>query len=117
VGLGEVPLTEQFSSIVPAKPPCAVNVNASLTCPPRFRLRLDVAGVTEKSPIELFEVNEAVNDLLVSMVIEQVPVPEQGPPQPENVEPELGEAVNLTLVPAGKLAMQEPPQSIPGTAR
>jgi hypothetical protein len=40
-------------------------------------------------------------------------VPEQSPVQPVNVEPDAGVAVNLTEVPAAKLAEQVAPQSIP----
>ena len=41
----------------------------------------------------------AVADLLVSMVREQLPVPEQAPDQPAKVDPEAGEALRVTAVP------------------
>ena len=44
---------------------------------------------------------------------EQLPVPLQAPPQPENVAPEFGVSVSVTAVPAGKLALQAPGQAIP----
>lgn len=44
----------------------------------------------------------------------QEPVPEQIPPlQPSNTEPTAGVAVSVTEVPAGKLAEQAVPQSMP----
>src|SRR5438132_10344856 len=49
VGIGEGPLTVHVSAIVPEKPPCAGNVNTSLTCPPRFMVRIATAGFSEKS--------------------------------------------------------------------
>src|SRR5439155_1381721 len=45
----------------------------------------------------------------------QVPVPTQPPPplQPLKVEPALGVAVRVTVVPLGKVAEQPVPQSMP----
>lgn len=50
VGIGvELPLTEHFKSMFPAKPPCAANVNPTLPCPPRLTVRLVTDAVMEKS--------------------------------------------------------------------
>lgn len=46
-------------------------------------------------------------------VIEQDPVPEHAPAQPENVEPEEGDAERVTEEPAGKVTKQVEPQEIP----
>jgi hypothetical protein len=70
------------------------------------------AGVTEKSdggPA----LNVDVTNSLEVMVMLQVLVPEQGPLQPENVDPEAGEAVRLTAVPVAKLAAHDVPQLMP----
>src|ERR1044071_8640514 len=47
------------------------------------------------------------------MVKEQVPVPEQSPLQPINVDPTAGAADKVTIAPSGKSAVQVMPQSIP----
>lgn len=44
---------------------------------------------------------------------EHGPVPEQAPLHPPNVEPELAEAVSVTVAPAAKLAAHVLPQFIP----
>ena len=41
----------------------------------------------------------AVTDRAADMVTWQLPVPEQAPDQPANVEPDAAEAVNVTTVP------------------
>jgi len=43
-----------------------------------------------------------------------VAVPEQPPPdQPENVEPDTGDSVNVTLLPGGNCAEHVAPQEMP----
>jgi hypothetical protein len=59
----------------------------------------------------------AVQARVASILIWAVdPLPEQSPLQPANVEPALGAADSATVEPAGKLAVQVAPQSIPGGA-
>ena len=41
----------------------------------------------------------AVTALLVSVIKEQLPVPEQAPDQPAKVDPEAGEVLRVTAVP------------------
>ncbi len=43
----------------------------------------------------------------------QLPVPEQAPDQPVNVDPGDGDAVNVTDVPSGYVSEQSPGQLIP----
>jgi hypothetical protein len=50
--------------------------------------------------------NVAVTDRFVSMVTEQEPGPLQSPPQELKVELARGVAVNVTMVPRGKTALQ-----------
>src|SRR5437667_599226 len=49
VGMGDGPLTEHASAIIPEKPPSAPNVSTSLACPPRCSERLIAAGFIVKS--------------------------------------------------------------------
>ena len=49
----------------------------------------------------------------VAIVTEQLPVPEQAPPQPLKIQPLAGDAVKLTVAPAAKAALQVEPQLIP----
>jgi hypothetical protein len=46
------------------------------------------------------------------MLTVHVPVPAQPPDQPLKLDPDAGEAVNVTMVPAGKLCEHVPGQSI-----
>ena len=57
--------------------------------------------------------NVAVTDCAALIVTVQVPVPLHAPPQPAKLEPEVAEAVSVTLVPCVKLAVQVVPQLIP----
>ena len=58
--------------------------------------------------------NVAVTDWALDIVTVQPPVLEQPPPlHPANVDPDAGEAVRLTAVPAAKLALHVDPQLIP----
>ena len=52
---------------------------------------------------------------LLAWVIDttQLPVPEQAPDQPVNVDPGEGDAVNVTDVPSGYVSEQPPGQLIP----
>ena len=59
-------------------------------------------------------VNEAVTeDAALMDIVHVVPVPEQPPLQPVNVEPVAGVAVSVTEVPEEKLAEQVLPHAIP----
>jgi hypothetical protein len=57
--------------------------------------------------------NVAVTDELDDAVMLHVPVPLQPPDHPANVESAFGVAVNVTAVPAVKLALQVCPQLMP----
>jgi hypothetical protein len=59
--------------------------------------------------------NVAVTDLAADIVTVQVPVPEQAPDQPVNMEPLAGAAVSVTLVPEAYNAEHVVPQLIPAT--
>lgn len=89
-----------------------VTVSTGLVTPvataPKFRLV--GVSVTAGPPLEL---NVAVTALAALMVTEQVPVPEQAPVHPVNVEPVPAAAVKVTTVPLLKLALQVPGQLMP----
>lgn len=55
----------------------------------------------------------AVTNLAAVMLMVQVPVPAQAPPQPANVEPTAAVAVKVTLEPFTNDAAQVGPQEIP----
>jgi hypothetical protein len=74
------------------------------------------AFVTVKVKLPALGANVAVTPIAIEVVTTQVPVPEQGAPQPVNVEPAAGVAVKVTCVPLLKLAEQVGPQLIPGGA-
>lgn len=109
---GVDPVTPQVSCTALLKEPFSgAMVMTSVIWPPRCTVRVAVAGVREKSgggPA----LNAAVTFSFEVMVRLQF-VPEQAPLQPENVDPEAGEAVKTTTVPTAKFAVQELPQSIP----
>src|SRR5262249_41578038 len=109
---GVDPVTPQVSCTALVKEPfIGAMVTTSVIWPPRWIVRLAVAGVREKSgggPT----LNVAVTFSPEVMVMLQL-VPEQAPLQPENVDPEAGEAVKTTTVPTVKFAVQEFGQSIP----
>jgi hypothetical protein len=55
----------------------------------------------------------ALTDFAAVMLTAQVPVPLHAPPQFENIAPEPGVAVKVTVTPNGKFALQVPGQLIP----
>ena len=61
----------------------------------------------------MFSVNDAVQVLSVFIVTVQVPVPEQAPLQPVNVELASAVAVKVTVVPGLYASLQSAPQPIP----
>jgi len=69
------------------------------------------ASVTVNGKVTMLKV--AVTDLAALMVTEHLPVPVQAPPHPAKVEPEAGDAVRVTTVPAEKFAVQVLGQLIP----
>jgi hypothetical protein len=70
------------------------------------------SSVTLSDPI--WRIKLAVTLSAEFIVTVQVPVPLQPPPlQPENVEPVVGLADNVTTVPKAKLALQVAPQLTP----
>jgi hypothetical protein len=58
-------------------------------------------------------VKVAVTDCALLRLTVQAPVPEHAPDHPENVLPDAGVAVSITVVPLLKLALQVCPQLIP----
>jgi hypothetical protein len=58
-------------------------------------------------------VNVAVTEESPVKVTLQVPVPVQAPDHPANVEPAVGAAVSVTMVPLVKFALHVAPQLIP----
>jgi hypothetical protein len=60
--------------------------------------------------------NVAVTAWLEFIVTVQLPVPEQAPDHPANVEPVFGVAVSVTAVPAAKLRQPEPHEVPAGKA-
>jgi len=89
-----------------------VNVLTGLVTPvatvPKFRL----VGVRVTAGL-LLELKVAVTALAAVMVTLQVPVPEQAPLQPANVDPADAVAVRVTGVPLVKLALQVLGQAMP----
>jgi len=75
---------------------------------PKFRL----VGVRVTAGL-LLELKVAVTALAAVMVTLQVPVPEQAPLQPANVDPADAVAVRVTGVPLVKLALQVLGQAMP----
>jgi hypothetical protein len=57
--------------------------------------------------------NVAVTAAGATTFMEHVPVPVHPPDHPANVEPELGVAVSVTVVPLAKLALHVVPQLMP----
>ncbi len=55
----------------------------------------------------------AVTLLAWVIAVIQLPVPEQAPDQPVNVDPGDGDAVNVTDEPSGYVSEQSPGQQIP----
>ena len=84
----------------------------SATCPLRWAVKLADAGLREKSGSEA-ALKVAITDSFAVTVTLQVPVPEQAPLQPENIDPEAAEAVKVTVVPVARLAEHKLPQTIP----
>jgi hypothetical protein len=126
------PVEEPQAPPHPAKTESAAAVATSVTAmPSRYCLVHDVPqlmppGVdvttpeplpsrnTDTSPVVDDGVKVAVTALLRSTVTVQVTaVPEQAPPQPVNVDPKDANAVRVTWVPAGYVALHVLPQSIP----
>ena len=69
------------------------------------------ASVTDKAKFTVLKV--AVTDCEALIVTVQMPVPEQAPLHPANVEPADGLAVKLTVEPLAKLALHVPGQLMP----
>jgi hypothetical protein len=88
---------------VPQLIPAGLLVTDPEPVPPRVKIKLNVGS----------ELNTAVKEVWVVSVTVQVPVPEHAPPQPTKVEPALGIADRVILLPAVNALAQEEPQSIP----
>jgi len=109
---GVDPFTAQVSCTALLKEPfTGAMLMTSVIWPPRWTVRVAVAGVREKSGGGL-ALNVAVTLSLEVTVMLQF-APEQPPLQPENVKPASATALKVTRVPAAKLAAQVLPQSIP----
>src|SRR6516162_5757542 len=84
-------------------------VTASVTWLPRCAVKISDASRTEKSGA----MKVAVTTTSERIVTLHELVPAQAIFQPENSDPEAGEALRLTAVPAAKLAVQEAVQLMP----
>jgi hypothetical protein len=129
----QAPVPEQGAP-QPVKVDPAAGAAVSVTCVPLAKLAEHVAPqlipagalVTVPVPVPAFATvkvkfvavgaNVAVTDVAAVIVTTQVPVPEQGAPQPLNVEPVAAAAVKVTCVPLAKLAEHVAPQLIPAGA-
>lgn len=89
-----VPLLKLALHIAPQSMPAGKLVTIPLPEPELF---------TES--IKVFTLKMAATDCVESIVTWHVPVPEQAPPHPWNVEPWFGIAVSCTVVPLVKLAL------------
>jgi hypothetical protein len=108
VGMGEGPLTEQASAMLPENPLCTPIVSTSLAWLPRLTVRFCEAGLSVKSGRML---NVAVTAWLEFNVTPHVfgSVPVHAPFQPSKTEFPEGTAVSKTAVPLASRAEQEPP--------
>jgi hypothetical protein len=97
-----IPVTVSVYVPVTEVPVCVkFHVRASLKTQESWVTVQGPAHVPVSEPPPLLDVlNVAVTDMFEFMVTVQVPVPEQAPDQPANVEPVFGVAVNVTTVPA-----------------
>jgi len=103
VNVTAVPLANGAEHEVPHEMPAG----ALVTVP-------DPVPVLDSVSVKGCSVNVAVTDCAAFTVMVQVPVPVQPPPlQPENVEPAVGVAVNVTAVPVVKDVEHVVPQEIP----
>lgn len=88
-------------------------VTTSVTCAPRWAVKLADAACSEKSgggPVLKVAVTNSSEVVKVTL---HEPIPEQFVSQPENPDPEEGEAVKVTTFPVAKLAAQDVVQLIP----
>lgn len=83
-----------------------------LTVPVPVPPNVTATGNVETAAVSKVAVTEAVAEAIML----QVPVPEQAPDQPVNVEPVAGVAVKVIAVPAAKLALHVDPQLMPAGA-
>src|ERR1700676_5288640 len=89
-------------------------VMTSVAWPPRHAVKLADADAMEKSGGELAMLKvTGTNSSEAVRVTLQEPVPVQFVFQPENCDPEAGEAAKLTVVPGLKVAAQDVPQLMP----
>jgi hypothetical protein len=92
-----------------------VPVIAAVNCALAPVSTVAAAGETETCTAVEAE-NVAVTAWLDFIVTVQLPVPEQAPDHPVNVEPVFGAAVSVTTVPAAKLRQPEPHEVPAGEA-
>jgi hypothetical protein len=102
LGVPELPFTKALKeTLVPA-----VYVYALASMPPETGSDPVACGVDALLKL-------AVTLLLLPIEIEHMPVPEQSPDHPENVDPEAGAALSVTIEPALKDAEQFEVQARP----
>jgi hypothetical protein len=103
VSVTELPAAKVAEHVAPQLIPAGLEVTVPLPEP---------AVVTvSRLPLTL---NVAVTDCAALIVTEHVPVPEQPPPDhPAKLDPDAGDAVNVTTVPLLKVAEHVAPQLIP----
>ena len=106
VSVTTAPLVKLALHAAPQLIPPGLEATIPVPAPSLVTLSMNVlgSGATAK---------DAVTPWAEFIVTEQLPVPLQAPLQPAKVEPEAAAAVNVTLVPELKLALQVAPQLIP----
>src|SRR3954452_20058298 len=100
-----IPAAKEGLQVLPQLIPAGLEVTLPLPAPALVTVSVWVEGGVGAKV--------ALTVLAASMVTVQLPVPLQAPPQPVKVEPAAGVAVNETMLPAAKEALQVLPQLIP----
>ena len=111
VGMGVVPVTahESWMALPKELPISGAIVMTSVIWLPRWAVRVADDGCSEKSG----GVKVAVTNSSEVIMTWQGLVPVQAVLQPENADPEAGEAVRMTTIPVAKLAEHDVPHSMP----
>ena len=107
VNVTAVPLAKFAVHVVGHAIPAGALVTVPLPVP---------ASVTVNAKFVVVALNVAVTVVAAVSVTVQVPVPAHGAPQPANVDPVAGAAVNVTAVPLAKFAVHVGLQLIPAGA-
>ncbi len=98
------PLVKVALQVLPHSMPAGLLVTVPVPPPVLVTVKVAVAGGASKVAVTVW---------LPFIVTTQAPVPLQAPPQPANVEPPVGVAVSVTVVPLGNVALHVVPQLMP----